>query len=91
MTYAHLVGLKSAGAVLVLGLLIFAMWKLIERRDDRRRALRVATARAAIAERARVNAAWNDIVANYDMADEYEPRLAEQAIEIPREGQGEPT
>jgi hypothetical protein len=27
------------------------------------------------------------IVANYDTADEYEPRLAEQAIELPCEGE----
>lgn len=95
MTYAERVGLTSASVVLVVGLLIFAAWKVVDWRADRRRARRVAAARAAIAERARINAAWNVIVANYDVADEYEPPIAgylgfrAEQIELPREGRPE--
>jgi hypothetical protein len=83
------IAFRIAVGVFVLGLFIFATWKVVDWRADRRRARRVAAARAAIAERARVTAAWNEIVANYDIADEYRPRLAERAIEIPRTGEGE--
>lgn len=90
MTYAQQVGLTAAGIVLILGLFVFAVWKFLDWQADRRRAGRAAVARAEIVQRARVTAAWNDIVANYDViGDEYEPRLAEKAIDVPREGQGE--
>jgi len=89
VTPADEIAFRIAVGLFVLGLFIFAAWKVIDWRADRRRARRAAAARAAIVERARINAAWNVIVANYDIDDEYEPRLAEQAIELPREGKGE--
>lgn len=82
--------------VFLLGLATFGVGWWMNWRADRRQARREATrearaaaARAEIAEREAFAVAWRELVANYDIADEYEPRLAERAIELPRTGEAE--